>query len=404
MRPNALLVPLLALFLPAACASAAEQTFAPKASAGGASARSAAKRFVGSARCQRCHAEEFRSWKETFHARMVRPKDEGILKGVVEKWATDGSRPGPTTGNGTGKAYTLDDVQYVIGSKWKQRFLVKNEDTGGLQFLNKQFNRDSGKWEDYDNRNDWDTTCAACHTTGYRITSYDPEKPEAQQVEWAELGIGCEACHGPGAAHVRSRKKGDIWTAGGRSAEVQSRLCGYCHVRVKNERYRNAQGNPREDLPAPRIGDTFTPSADWRKWYPEHVVMPGIQAEDPVDKDYPRDLEGLFKVDALSKADGVYEEAKHRQEYQGFIQSAHYKKGGISCITCHSPHAGKGKIEKVARDACVSCHDASYTPEKYMPNTGKTADDLFVKTHTFKAKPRESSGSGATGEPEYYKD
>ena len=32
----------------------------------------------------------------------------------------------------------------------------------------------------------------------------------------------------------------------------------------------------------------------------------------------------------------------------------------------------------MARDACHKCHDASYTAEKYMPNTGKTADNLFV--------------------------
>jgi cytochrome c5 len=408
MRTNkALLVSFLALAvsLPASRATGAEKKKADtKAAAKAAPSGSAAKQFVGSTACQKCHAEEFKSWKQTFHSRMIRPKDEGILKAVVEKWETDGANPGPTTGNGTGKSYKLDDVQYVIGSKWKQRFLVKNEDTGGLQFLNKQFNRNSGKWENYGNKNDWNTMCATCHTTGYRLTSYDPEKPKAQKTEWAELGVGCEACHGPGAAHVKSRKKADIWNAAGQPVEVQARLCGYCHIRVENEQYKSAQGNPREDLPAPKIGDTFTPAEDWRKWYPEHVVMPGIQPDDPIDKDYPGDLKGMFKVDEKSKADGVFEEAKHHEEYQGFIQSAHYKSGKMSCITCHSPHAGKGKIKKVARDACATCHDASYTPEKYMPNTGKTADNLFVKSHTFKKNPRESSGPGATGEPDYYKE
>jgi Cytochrome c554 and c-prime/Doubled CXXCH motif (Paired_CXXCH_1) len=397
---DALLVSLLVMGAVAGCrATSAEKAAAPQGRMA-----SSPKDFVGSAACQSCHPEEFRSWKETFHARMIRSRDEGILKDAVGKWSTDGTNPGPTTGNGTGKTYSLEDVQYVIGSKWKQRYLVKNEDTGGYQFMNKQFNRVSGQWENYGQKNDWNTHCATCHTTGYRLTSYDPAKPKETKADWAELSIGCEACHGPGASHVKSRSKADIWNAGGQSVEVQSRLCGYCHIRLENEQYRSAQGNPREDFPHPNIGDTFVPSDDWRKWYPEHVVLPGVHPEDPFDKDYAGDLKGMFKVDDLSKADGVYEEAKHHQEYQGFIQSAHYQKANMSCITCHSPHAGKGKIKKVARDACTTCHDASYAVDRYMPNTGKTADNLFVKSHTFKKNPRPSSGPGATGTPDYYKE
>lgn len=98
---------------------------------------------------------------------------EGAIVDAVEKWATDGANPGPTKGNVTGAALKLEDVQYVVGSKWKQRYLVKNDQTGNLQFMDKQFNRLSGKWENYGQKNDWNTQCATCHTTGYRITAYD---------------------------------------------------------------------------------------------------------------------------------------------------------------------------------------------------------------------------------------
>jgi hypothetical protein len=75
----------------------------------------------------------------------------------------------------------------------------------------------------------------------------------------------------------------------------------------------------------------------------------------------------------------------------------------MSCITCHSPHAGKGKLKKVAKDACNACHDASYTVEKYMPNTGQTAGGLFVRSHTFGKNPRKG-GPGASDmpAPNYY--
>ncbi len=363
----------------------------------------AADAYVGSAACQQCHAAEHASWNDSYHSRMVTPREQGILKEAVTKWATDGKTAGPKKGNATGKEYALNDVKYVVGSNWKQRYLVQNEATGGLQLMDKQFNRISGQWEGYGNKNDWNTMCATCHTTGYRITQYDAKNPAATKTEWAELSVGCEACHGPGSKHVATQAKADIWNFPGKSPEAQSRVCGYCHIRVENEQWKSAQGNAREDMPAPTLGQSFKPWDDWTKWYPEHVVIPGVQPEDGLDKTYAGDLKGMFLLDEKAKKDGVYVEAKHHQEYQGFVQSKHYTKAGMSCITCHAPHGMGGKLKKMARDACGSCHDPSFTVDKYMPNTGKTADNLFVKTHTFHKEPRPSSGPGATGAPEYHR-
>jgi len=367
-------------------------------------AKAPKKEYVGSEACKKCHAEEYKSWKETFHAKMVRPKKGGLLKDAADKWKSDGTNPGPTKGNVTGKAYALDDVQYVVGSKWKQRYLVKNDETDNLQFLDKQFNRLSGKWENYGQKNDWNTQCATCHTTGYRITGYDEKAKKTTKSEFAELGIGCEACHGPGAKHVsakKANKKKTIFNPANVDVQAQSKVCGYCHIRVETESWHTAQGNPREDMPAPKLGETYKPGEDWTKW--PGVIMPGIQSDNSFTKEYPGDLKGLFKTDDHAKANGIFEEAKHHQQYQGFIQSAHFKKGTMSCITCHSPHAGKGKLKKVPKDACKSCHDASYTVEKYMPNTGQTAGGLFVRSHTFGKNPRQGGkGAADMGAPNYY--
>jgi formate-dependent nitrite reductase cytochrome c552 subunit len=362
------------------------------------------KEYAGSEKCGTCHKTQYRSWKETYHSKMVRRPADGLLKAAAEKWATDGATPGPAVGNVTGKPFALNDVAYVIGSNWKQRYLVKDDTTGGYQFLDKQFNRMNGTWEKYGNKNDWDTMCATCHTTGYRLTAYDPADPKAQKAEWSELNIGCESCHGPGAAHIKSRSKKDIWNFAGKSFEEKARVCGYCHIRVENELYKSAQGNPREDLPAPKAGDSFKPSDDWRKWYPEHVVIPGVQPEDKVDAEYAGDLKGLFVQDNAAKATGVYPAAKHHQEYQELLQSAHYKKGAVTCIDCHSPHATKKEARKDPKKSCANCHDASYVSGKYMPGTGKTADNLFVRTHTFvKENADRKGGPTATGTPEYKK-
>src|SRR5581483_4485937 len=46
----------------------------------------------------------------------------------------------------------------------------------------------------------WNHQCAECHSTDLR-KRYDPVR-DAYATTWAEVSIGCEACHGPGSAHV----------------------------------------------------------------------------------------------------------------------------------------------------------------------------------------------------------
>lgn len=366
--------------------------------------------FVGSEKCKACHAEEYKSWKETWHSKMVRTKKEGILKEAVEKWATDGTEEGPTVGNVTKAKFKLDDVKYVVGSRWKQRFLVMNDQTGGMQFLNRQYNRYTNKWEKYGNANDWNTNCGTCHTTGYRILEYDEKFGKHGRTvkdSYSEMNVGCEACHGPGAKHLSAKKadkKKTIFNPANADIKAQSKVCGYCHIRIENEKFMTAQGNPREDLPAPKIGDSYKAGDDWTTWYPAQAIIPGVHADQPANKEYVGDLKGLFKLDDHAKGNGIFEEAKHHQQYQGFLQSKHYLDANLSCITCHSPHAGKGKLKKVQKEACKICHlKGEFTVETYMPNTGQTAGNLFMRSHTFGKNPRKGGpGVGDMGPVNYY--
>src|SRR4051812_49584619 len=56
--------------------------------------------------------------------------------------------------------------------------------------------------------------CAECHSTELR-KNYDPAT-DSYRTSWAEIDVACEACHGPGAAHVaRAGGKPDPSGAGG---------------------------------------------------------------------------------------------------------------------------------------------------------------------------------------------
>ena len=361
--------------------------------------------FVGSQACQKCHQAEYRTWNETYHSKMIRTLRDGLLKDAGEQWSKDvKGTPGPTKGNIDGKPYTLEDVQLVVGSYWKQRYLVKNPATGNLQFMDKQWNTVHKQWENYGQKNDWQTTCATCHATGYRLVAYDPANPAAQKVAMSEHNTGCESCHGPGAKHVESAKGTDVFNPGKATKENSSLVCGYCHVRKENEHFKTAQGNPREDQPHPVVGQTFKAGQDdWRKWYPNQMLIPGVNPAQPVSKNYPKtDLNDAFWLDEQSQKSGLYDARKHHEEYQEFIQSTHYKKNVLSCADCHSPHAVAGKALTDPKATCEGCHGKKYDVNKIMPGTGSTAANLFVATHTFNPNQARKQTPRATGAPEYF--
>lgn len=119
----------------------------------------------GRADCDACHPGDVKSWKNTYHAKVARAPHEVLLKDAAQFWAMDSKgNAGPSRGNLDGKVYGFGDVEMVVGTRWKQRFLVKNVATGHHQFLDKQWNSYTGVWEGYANKDDWDAGCPACHS------------------------------------------------------------------------------------------------------------------------------------------------------------------------------------------------------------------------------------------------
>src|SRR6202165_1890714 len=70
--------------------------------------------YVGSTACQQCHAEIYGRWKKTRMANVVRDPKE-----YPEAITPDVTKPNPLV------TFTKDDIAFVYGSKWKQRYFKK---------------------------------------------------------------------------------------------------------------------------------------------------------------------------------------------------------------------------------------------------------------------------------------
>ncbi len=178
--------------------------------------------FVTAATCNFCHAEVYDEFLETGH-----PYKLNKVEGGVAPAYPNSTVPNPPDG------YTWDDITYVIGGYgWKARFLDRNGwiITGAAV----QWNLETREWVGYHSDEAPGTKpydCGRCHTTGYMAseTEHQDGLPGIAGT-WAEPGITCEACHGPGSRHAIDPEEYPMMMD--RSAD----LCGECHYRSEDHR------------------------------------------------------------------------------------------------------------------------------------------------------------------------
>jgi hypothetical protein len=166
--------------------------------------------------------------------------------------------------------------------------------------------------------------CFECHSTG------PPRIGPDRAIQPAELGVRCEACHGPGSLHVKAASAGQsqqarqlIQNPGRMTASGVNEFCGACHR-------------------APQDG----PLSNWNKaWNVRHQPI-------------------------------------YMAQSACFIKS----KGALSCLTCHDMHrelerdsvaydrkcAGchaSVKHTAAQSDGCVGCHMPRVSPQPHIEFT-----------------------------------
>ncbi len=190
---------------------------------------SASAHYVGSAACQKCHAEIYERWKKTPMANVVRDPREHP-EAIIPDLATNKVSP----------KFTKDQVAFVYGSIWKQRYFTKIGDDyfpepAQWDVTNKVWKpyfvpKGGDWWEPFyppDNmKRPTGPTCDGCHSVDYNI--------QTKQV--AEWNVGCERCHGPGSAHVDHAERANILNPSRMDYVSASDTCIQCH----------SQGRPAE--------------------------------------------------------------------------------------------------------------------------------------------------------------
>jgi len=120
------------------------------------------------------------------------------------------------------------EIRYTFGVDPLQQYLIKFPD-GRIQALSIAWDsrpKEQGgqRWFHlYPNENvghddvlhwtklnqNWNFMCAECHSTGVR-KNYDASK-DRFATAWAEISVGCEACHGQGSNHVAWAHNQQSW-------------------------------------------------------------------------------------------------------------------------------------------------------------------------------------------------
>lgn len=295
--------------------------------------------YAGSGSCAQCHAAETAAWASSDHAWALKTADaESVLgdfhdasisnKGVTTRFTTKDGRFFVETEGASGKPERFE-VRYTIGHRPLQQYLVETTN-GRLQVLDLAWDVTRKTWFHLYPQQDappgdglhwtgsyknWQARCATCHQTGFD-KGYDlPAR--TYKSHWAELTVGCEACHGPGASHnawARTKSGEDPYRklpmGPGHQAQEMD-VCGPCHSR--REAFSQLQ---------PAAGAPFHDN------YALALLTPDLYFPDGQQKD---------EVFVLGS----------------FLQSK-MKARGVTCSDCHEPHTAS--LVAAGNAVCTQCH------------------------------------------------
>jgi hypothetical protein len=325
--------------------------------------------YVGTAACAGCHRENHRSYLLTAHSRSLAdlsPADEppdgsfyhqlsGRSYRVYRR--DDQLRHEEALRTAEGQEITRVDlpVRYRVGSgNFTRTYLVEQD--GFLHESPITWYTSTKKWgmsPGYDFPHHWGfdrpvvAGCVACHAGRAEAVG-----GTLHRIALHEKVIGCENCHGPGSLHVA------LYQGGGPPPGEEDRTIV----------------NPRK-LPRPRQ------EAICAACHLNGPAMVALRGRRPGDF-----RPGMPLTDY--RTDYRFEGGDEQMTVVGHVtqlrrSACSQRSEGLTCITCHDPHAKEGPQDKVAfyRQRCLSCHDVGACGLGQAERRRKDAADNCVACH-----------------------
>jgi predicted CXXCH cytochrome family protein len=361
--------------------------------------------YITSSGCQECHPAEYESWHDSFHRTMTqtasvesivapidditvrsrgrsyrfyRQGDQFRVQMVDPTWENQRQLRGlPVDGV---KNLPIVDRQIVMttGSHHHQVYWImgRGRELRQVPFVyhiaTKQWipNEDSflqpGSEERQTQR--WNDNCIICHTVGgspgYELVPNTTNLGTFNST-FVELGIACEACHGPGGRHAEAHRGDKMASQNSGTtandpliinpAKLDTRrsaaVCGQCHSHYI----------PRESVALEKNG--FTKSFRPGELLDESRVI--VRYNEARKQAHRRDEQlnpGERRPD--STADSFWNDGTHRvagREYNGMTNSGCFQRGKLTCLSCHSMHNYREPNDQLSEtlsgnDACLQCH------------------------------------------------
>ncbi len=321
--------------------------------------------YVGSKACGQCHPREFTRWQDSAHAwamRRSRP-DESVAD--FDDASVSFGNAGLAAMQSDGQQLTARIIEpgsqpkqvvmrYFFGHEQIEQHVVQTE-RGRYQALPFGFDTKRRDWfdifkDDPRRPGDWghwtgrgmtaNSECIFCHSTGYK-RNYDLQT-DSYRSSWAEMAVGCEACHGPGASHAGAKGSDRAKGYGNLDADSMFDTCASCHSLRRV------------------IADGFSPGEKFLDYF------------EPV----------LLDEDNYQPNGAVRGEA---YEWTSFKQSRMYRKQSrmyredVRCPACHEIHGGR--LKKQGNALCLDCHDASLNTPSHSHHTAAGKGSQCVACH-----------------------
>jgi hypothetical protein len=253
--------------------------------------------YAGAEACRPCHAANFASQSKTAHARTLAPSS-------------------PTQRGDWAFGAGLQAITFVtrIGhDSYREDGLTWYRALNGYGITPGQHDEKGVVFRTFDPAARV-LTCFACHSTGPLSLAKD------DAVVPHELGVRCEVCHGPGAAHVRDHTRNHLRTPAQLTPAAMNRFCGQCH---------------RTDAES---GEELTDLRDIRNARDQPLRLAASACF----------LRGNGRLNCVTCHAPHRELEQNAAAYDSRCRSCHAAKthrqpvAGKACVTCHMPQAPAG--------------------------------------------------------------